>query len=367
MYKRQDPHIILVSAYSSGDVMDKPGGEHIDQFLAKPVSPSHLFDAVMEAFGVATAGGGRRKVGREFDLETLRPVQGAHILLVEDNEINQQVASEILEQAGFYVSIANHGGEALTMLDKNDYDCVLMDVQMPVMDGFTATGKIREQGKFADLPVLAMTANATNEDREKSLAAGMNEHLAKPINPQLLFDALLRWIPHAERDLPEGFESRSTETEGLDIPELEGVNTEEGVARLGGKVSSYLRLLNKFADNQADAVTRMRAELEAGHREEAIRTAHTLKGVSGSIGATALQASGQELEAILKRDGGIPEEALFEKAEAELARVVGLIEGLNTGTADSSSQSSALPADFEQQLQALLGLLEEYDSTAEET
>jgi CheY-like chemotaxis protein len=134
-----DPHIILISAYSSGDVMDKPGGEFIDQFLPKPVSPSHLFDAVMVAFGVATEGDRRKKAGREFDLQTLRPVQGAHILLVEDNEINQQVASEILEQAGFFVDIANHGQEALARLETDDYDCVLMDVQMPVMDGFTAT------------------------------------------------------------------------------------------------------------------------------------------------------------------------------------------------------------------------------------
>jgi PAS domain S-box-containing protein len=179
-----DPHIILISAYSSGDVMDKPGGEFIDQFLPKPVSPSHLFDAVMVAFGVATEGDRRKKAGREFDLQTLRPVQGAHILLVEDNEINQQVASEILEQAGFFVDIANHGQEALARLETDDYDCVLMDVQMPVMDGFTATGKIREQECYTDLPVLAMTANATVEDRNKSLAAGMNEHIAKPINPQ---------------------------------------------------------------------------------------------------------------------------------------------------------------------------------------
>ena len=361
-----DPHIILVSAYSSGDVMDKPGGEHIDQFLAKPVSPSHLFDAVMAAFGVATAAEGRRKVGREFDLETLRPVQGAHILLVEDNEINQQVASEILEQAGFYVSIANHGGEALLMLGEEDYDCVLMDVQMPVMDGLTATGKIREQECFAELPVLAMTANATVEDRERSLAAGMNEHLAKPINPKLLFDALLRWIPHTERDLPEGFETLSTQTEDLDIPELEGVNTAEGVARLGGKVSSYLRLLNKFADNQADAVTRIRTEIEAGDREQAVRTAHTLKGVSGSIGATALQESGQELETILKSGEDVPEAALFERAEVELARVVHLIKGLSAGAGASPSQLAALPPDFDQQLQDLLELLEEYDSAAED-
>jgi polar amino acid transport system substrate-binding protein len=361
-----DPHIILVSAYSSGDVMDKPGGEFIDQFLAKPVSPSHLFDAVMAAFGAVTDGGRKNRTGREFDLEMLRPVQGAHILLVEDNEINQQVASEILEQAGFFVVIANHGQEALDRLETHTYDCVLMDVQMPVMDGFTATGKIREQDRYAGLPVLAMTANATVEDRARSLAAGMNEHIAKPINPQLLFEALLRWIPHAERELPEGFESTSSIDDDQEIPDLAGIDTAAGVARLGGNAGSYLRLLEKFADNQADAVDRIRTEHEAGNREDAIRAAHTLKGVSGSIGATALHEVAGQLENSLKEG----EEGSFKtqcvQAEMELARVVGLIEGLQAQPAASSGQPGALPADFDEQLKALLALLEDYDSAAED-
>ena len=361
-----DPHIILVSAYSSGDVMDKPGGEFIDHFLAKPVSPSHLFDAVMEAFSVATEGSRRKKAGREFDLETLRPVQGANILLVEDNEINQQVASEILEQAGFHVDIANHGQEALDRLETRAYDCVLMDVQMPVMDGYTATGKIREQERYADLPVLAMTANATVEDRDKSLAAGMNEHIAKPINPQLLFEALLRWIPHAERELPKGFEASPSTDDDQQIPELAGIDTAAGVTRLGGNVGSYLRLLDKFADNQADAVDQIRNEHEAGNREEAIRAAHTLKGVSGSIGATALQEVAQQLESTLKEGEHGSLEALCAQAEQELARVVGLIEGLQARPAASSGQPGALPADFDEQLKALLALLEDYDSAAED-
>jgi signal transduction histidine kinase len=362
-----DPHIILVSAYSSGDVMDKPGGEHIDQFLAKPVSPSHLFDAVMAAFGVGTTPERRRKVGREFDLETLRPVQGAHILLVEDNEINQQVASEILEQAGFLVSIANHGGEALSMLGERDYDCVLMDVQMPVMDGFTATGKIREQAKYAELPVLAMTANATVEDREKSLASGMNEHIAKPINPQVLFNALLKWISHGERELPEGFDAAADATTDQEIPAIPGIDTEDGVARLGGNVSSYLKLLNKFADNQADAIERLKEELRADNREEAVRVAHTLKGVSGSIGASDLQEVATQLESSLNDGDGEPIEELCVQAAAELTRVVDLINNLEpAGTASSGGQSGSLPADFEEQLQALLILLEEYDSAAED-
>ena len=361
-----DPHIILVSAYSSGDVMGKPGGEFIDHFLAKPVSPSHLFDTVMAAFGADSSGDRPKKTGREFHLEALRPIQGARILLVEDNEINQQVASEILEQAGFYVDIANHGQEALDMLSERDYDCLLMDVQMPVMDGFTATRNIREQERFAELPVLAMTANATVEDRQKSLAAGMNEHIAKPINPQLLFEALLHWIPHAERKLPEGFEASSSIDDHQQIPEMAGVDTADGVARLGGNVGSYLKLLSKFVDNQADVVDRIRQEHEAGNREEAVRAAHTLKGVSGNIGASVLQEVAQQLESTLKEgeDDGL--EALCTQAGQELSRIVGLIEGLQTKPAASSAQPGALPADFDQQLGDLLNLLEGYDSAAED-
>jgi polar amino acid transport system substrate-binding protein len=361
-----DPHIILVSAYSSGDVMEKPGGEFIDQFLAKPVSPSHLFDAVIAAFGVAEESGRKRRSGREFDLETLRPVQGAHILLVEDNEINQQVASEILEQAGFFVDIANHGQEALDRLETHVYDCVLMDVQMPVMDGFTATGKIREQERYADLPVLAMTANATVEDRAKSLEAGMNEHIPKPINPQLLFEALLHWIPHAERELPEGFEA----TQGIDddqaIPALAGIDTADGVARLGGNVGSYLKLLRKFADNQADSVDRIRQEHGAGNLAEAVRVAHTLKGVSGSVGAMALQEVALQLESALKDGEDDQLDALCEQVEQELTRVVGLIKGLQSEHAASSSKPSVLPADFDEQLKSLMELLQDYDSAAED-
>jgi PAS domain S-box-containing protein len=362
-----DPHIILVSAFSSGDVLDKPGGEFIDQFLAKPVSPSHLFDAVMEAFGVQSAQTRRRRQsGREFDLERLRPVQGAQILLVEDNEMNQQVASEILEQAGFYVDIAIHGQEALQKLEQKDYDCVLMDVQMPVMDGFTAARKIREQERYDDLPVLAMTANATVEDRDKCLAAGMNEHIAKPINPQLLFEALLRRISHGERDLPEGFEAGAGDEPMQDIPELEGIDTADGVARFGGKVSSYLKLLDKFADNQAGAIDRIRSEFEADKIEEAARSAHTLKGVSGSIGATELQEMALQIETAVKnRNEGLLH-TLCEQAERELDRVVGLIEGLQTGQPAADTQPNELPADFNEQLQALLALLEDYDSAAED-
>jgi len=363
----RDPHIIMVSAFSSGDVIDKPGGEFIDQFLSKPVSPSHLFDAVMVAFGVRTQDSHRKVRSDEFDMQTLRPVQGALILLVEDNEINQQVASEILEQAGFHVDIANHGQEALNMLEAKEYDCVLMDVQMPVMDGYTATGKIREDTRFRDLPVLAMTANATLEDRERSLEAGMNEHVAKPIRPQVLFGVLLKWIKHAQRELPATLDQQASTEDQPDLPPLPGIDTEDGVSRLGGNVKSYIKLLRKFAENQADATDRISSAIEDGDREQAVRLAHTLKGVSGNIGAGKLQALALNLETLLEADSGEDARPILTEAGAELARIIEMIGDIDSGPKrERPTGIASLPPDLDARLQELLSKLEDYDSAAED-
>jgi len=363
-----DPHIIIVSAFSTGDISGKPGGEYIDQFLSKPVSPSHLFDAVMAAFGVATTTTRRKLGGQQFDMATLRPVQGAHILLVEDNEINQQVASEILEQAGFYVDIANHGREALDMLDSKAYECVLMDVQMPIMDGFTATAKIRENDKYKDLPILAMTANATMEDRDRSLAAGMNEHIAKPIRPQVLFEALLTWIPHGERALPEALSEESPAQDEISLPEMPGIDIQGGLERTGGSTKSYVRLLQKFADNQANVISEIEEALASGQHELAVRLAHTLKGVSGSVGAIELFNSAAKLETAIKEQADSGVEGLLAQNGAELRRVIELIESITTrGQSSPSTEDKSLPENLEQKLQLLLDQLEEYDSAAEDT
>jgi PAS domain S-box-containing protein len=363
-----DPHIIIISAFSTGDISGKPGSEYVDQFLSKPVSPSHLFDAIMAAFGVATTTKRRKLGAQQFDMATLRPVQGAHILLVEDNEINQQVASEILEQAGFYVDIANHGREALDMLKSKAYECVLMDVQMPVMDGFTATAKIRENDKYKDLPVLAMTANATMEDRDRSLAAGMNEHIAKPIRPKLLFEALLTWIPHGERALPEALSEASPVQDEISLPVMPGIDVQAGLERMGGNTQSYIRLLQKFAENQANAIAEIDEALASEEQELAVRLAHTLKGVGGSVGATELFNSAAKLETAIKEqaDGGV--EKLLAQTGAELSRIIELIESIDTHRkASDSTAEKTLPKDLGQNLQLLLDQLEEYDSAAEDT
>jgi polar amino acid transport system substrate-binding protein len=360
------PHIILVSAFSSSRLADKPEAKCIDKFLSKPVSPSHLFDAVMEAFGENVADSARDHLsGRQQEMEALRPIQGASLLVVEDNEINQQVARELLEQALFRVEIANHGKEAIDFLNRAEFDCVLMDCQMPVMDGFDATRAIRKDQRFSTLPILAMTANATLEDQKRCKDAGMNDHIAKPIIPKVLFETLLKWVEQKEYEIPAAPEDEATVA--VELPDLPGIDTETGLARVGGNINSYLKLLSKFAENQRDSINEIRSAVSNDDYELSVRLAHTLKGVGGAIGASALQAAAEKLEAKLK---GAPKELpqkLLSATEKELDHILSLLSEL-FATEDKSggSEVDKLPENLPQMLNALLDKLEEYDSEAED-
>jgi CheY-like chemotaxis protein len=340
----------------------------VEAVLTKPVTPSHLFDTVMQIFGKEVVESVRsRRQRQEFDMQSLRPVQGARVLLVEDNEINQQVASELLEQAGFLVEIADHGQEALAKLAPGRFDCVLMDVQMPVMDGYTATRRIREDGRYENLPVLAMTANATLEDRRMAADAGMNAHIAKPIDPRTLFSALLEWIEHGERELPEPRNTQGLEAEAQEpLPDLPGIDTRAGLSRVGGNVRSYRKLLEKFVGNQAGAITDIRAALDERDDERSVRLAHTLKGVAGTVGASALQQSAAQLEAALKGQSEAAPEALISETGIELDRVLSAIQAVAGAEPVSAGGGGDVPADFSPRLQGLLEKLEQYDSEADD-
>jgi polar amino acid transport system substrate-binding protein len=300
-------------------------------------------------------------------MDALRPIQGASLLVVEDNEINQQVAQELLEHALFNVDIANHGQEAIDMINQGQYDCILMDLQMPVMDGFTATRELRKDERYKALPILAMTANATHEDRKRCEEAGMDDHIAKPIIPKVLFETLLKWVPHMERELPDTPDNDAADATPVELPELQGVDTEAGLARVGGNVRSYLKLLNKFAENQSDAINEIRSAITDGDGELSVRLAHTLKGVGGAIGATALQEAAAKLEATLKEDAQELPKKLITAAEQELDRILGLLSDL--ASADDGGDAEAtgeLPTDLPEKLRALLDKLDEYDTEAED-
>jgi CheY-like chemotaxis protein len=183
------PHIVMVTAYGREEVLRNAEKVGLDGLLLKPVSPSVLFDTIIQAHGEEVSDTSPMAQDRK-ESESLALIKGAKILLVEDNEINQQVAKEILEGAGLIVSLADDGQQAVNMIKENRYDAILMDIQMPVMDGYAATGEIRKDERFKDLPIIAMTAHAMAGDEDKSLQAGMNGHVTKPIDPDQLFTTL---------------------------------------------------------------------------------------------------------------------------------------------------------------------------------
>ena len=248
---------------------------------------------------------------------TLESLRGARLLLVEDNELNQEVADGLLTDAGFVVDIADNGQLALNRLAAatEPYDLVLMDMQMPVMDGLTATQRIRESLSAEHLPIVAMTANAMQQDRERCLAAGMQDVVTKPIDPDDLWRALRVWVkPQAMTRVPGStietglYPSAIAGDQGAEgpfsasspdprVPEgIEGLDTALGLKRVLGKVPRYVAMLERYVAGQAGTPAALDTALAAGDRDTATRLAHTTKGVSGNIGAVAVQGLAGELE-----------------------------------------------------------------------
>jgi CheY-like chemotaxis protein len=295
------PKIIMVTVHGRQGIMRQAEEAKLDGFLIKPVSPSTLFDTIMAAFGREVVHFSRDSGQQDTDDLMAAGIQGAHLLLVEDNEINQQVAQEILEGAGLVVRIANNGQEAVNMVNQKTFDAVLMDIQMPVMDGFEATRAIRENAQFKDLPIIAMTASAMTQDREDALASGMNDHVAKPIDVKKLFGVLSRFIKaRSDRSSPTPpapTPTRSAPTSEMPLPDsLPGIALKKGLGRVNHKVPLFRKILKKFYEEYAHAPAEINTALEDGDAELARRLAHTVKGVAGNIGAEDLQAIAADLE-----------------------------------------------------------------------
>ena len=299
------PKIIMCTSYGREELMRQAQVLALDGFLIKPVNPSVLLDTILEVFGKTTSEDASNTVLKPITTSDLDLVRGAKILVVEDNEINQQVAQELLEGQGFFVDIANNGQEGVEQTFAGDYDIVLMDIQMPVMGGYDAAMEIRKNSDFKDLPVVAMTANAMVGDREKALDSGMNDHISKPIDPTQLFAALVKFIKPGDRKIPDSFVVNSAENEDsdLDLPDsLPGLEIESGVNRLGGNKKLYVDLLKKFSNNQSNAIESIQKAVEDSDHELATRLAHTLKGVAGNIGAMDLHEEARLLETEIKEN-----------------------------------------------------------------
>ena len=304
------PAIVLVTAYGREEVMRQADDIGLDGFLLKPVNSSVLFDAIMQALGKEVQDVARAGHRKEQRNEELSAISGARVLLVEDNEINQQVAQEILQGAGLIVTVANNGQEGVDAAKQNEYDIILMDIQMPVMDGYAATREIRNlKSEIRNLPIIAMTAHAMAGDENKSLQAGMNGHVTKPIDPDQLFSALQKWIKPSEKrvqvqqpEVPvEQSESDKTVPAEDELPEsLAGFDLADGLKRLQGNNKLYRKLLLSFAKDYGAVANEIRQALDTEDFDQAHSLVHNLKGLAGNLAATELQAAAMRMEKLVK-------------------------------------------------------------------
>jgi len=265
--------------------------------LHKPITYSALVDKLMEVGDNATQRFGERCPDSEAQLR--RQHADKRILLVEDNPVNQEVALDLLREAGLRADLAGNGEEALACARARRYDLVLMDMQMPVMDGIEATRTLRRLPDYAETPILAMTANAFAEDRERCLAAGMNDHIGKPVDPVLLFEKLNEWLPD-EAPLPTAAPEASAAVDDEKLPEIAGLNCAAGLKNLNGKHSSYRRLLHAFAEKATAQLTELQQHLADGELESAQRMAHSLKGSAATLGAETVSEHARSVELALK-------------------------------------------------------------------
>ncbi|HEX3472233.1 MAG TPA: response regulator [Silvibacterium sp.] len=300
------PKIVMVTAFGREDIRTKAEEIGIDSYLLKPVNQSLLYDTLVDMFGVAGVEDYRSSKGK--DTGVVHDATGIRVLLVEDNEMNQQVATELLQSAGAIVTVANHGGEAVKILTDGDqapeFDVVFMDLQMPEMDGFTATKLLRSDPRFRKFPIIAMTAHALVEERQRCLDAGMNDHVSKPIDPDNLFATLMRWAKprHKQTVEPQVSLPPIEVSDEVVLPEIAGVNLADGLKRVAGNRRLYRDLLGQFAAKQGDAAAQVSTALENGDLKLAERIAHTVKGVAGNLGITQVQSVAQKLEKGI-RDG----------------------------------------------------------------
>jgi two-component system sensor histidine kinase/response regulator len=350
--------IVLMSAYAGKEEEARCAALGVNVFLPKPITASSMFDAMVEAQGARV-----HAVRRALDLPLEREFD-ARVLLAEDNETNQMVASELLGRLGIELDIANNGREAVAMVQaaREKYAAVLMDMQMPDMDGLAATRAMRGDPTLHDLPIIAMTANAMQADLDACLAAGMNDHITKPIERRALLQTLRRWLPTRQKPASS---PRPSAIVLSDSPSLEGIDVAGSLERLGLEFATFRRMLVRFADGQGAMLEALRAAVAAGDSAAVARHAHAIAGASGNLGAEALRAAAKALERA-GRQGSRVLAHLLADVEAAAAVVSRSIDTLRGAIAPLAAEPGRLsvPASARGALQRLQAALGDSDVSA---
>jgi len=367
--------IIMVSAYAGKEEEARCAELGVNVFLRKPVTASSLFDAIVQSQGAHV-----HTVRRGLDAPLEREFEGVHALLAEDNEANQMVATELLARLGIELDVAANGREAVRMAQAAPakYAAIFMDMQMPELDGVGATRELRADPRFAKLPIIAMTANAMKAELDACLAAGMNDHVTKPIDRKVLVATLRRWLPRRASDSPSTRATTASQTAQTTASSavltlspsqdstaaLEGIDLNGTLQRLGIDRASLERMLLRFAGGQEPTLASLRAAVAAGDSAAAAGHAHAIAGAAGNLGADALREAAKMLEQA-GRQGRTDLSALLRDVEDRAGVVLRSIATLRPAVRSGADtqQRSFDGAAADAALRRLTAALDDYDLT----
>ena len=346
---KEIPIVMMVTEEEKEEAKTKGSLFNINRFLVKPVNQSMLFDAIVNIFGPK-----ERIFGREYKNSCTKhqKIPKGHILLAEDNKINQEIAKEYLMHIGLKVDIAENGQEAVERVKKDVYDLIIMDVQMPVMDGYEAARIIKSTEGLKKLPIIAMTANTAAKDKEKAMEAGMDDYITKPFDPEVLIKKIRFWLNHNKAKVEiEKDQEFTVQTEQL--------NVGEAIRRFGGNEALYFEILETFRSESKATLDRVKKEMQQSRKDTLLSELHKLKGLAGNIGAYQLMELTAELERGIKKDEY--SEQMVESFEAEISKLDYLTKSiLKIRVSKEATEAAEVEGEkLIEQLQTLKGLIEE--------
>jgi two-component system, sensor histidine kinase and response regulator len=367
------PTVIMVTAFGVDKIKEAKSQDLIDDFLVKPVNTSALFDAINNLLHLEIKQEVFHKA-QSLPIELIREqLSDVRVLLVEDNDMNLELAIELLADVGMRIDTARDGQQAIDKVKENDYDVVLMDIQMPVMDGLTATMKIRQLPQFERLPILAMTAHAMVGEYEKSIAAGMNDHITKPIDPFVLYKALIQYTK-GEVILEAMLKSAPDETAVVASTEIqiEGIDTAKGLQRVAGKTETYIKILRTFTNNYQNIRSSLQHLMSQDDVAGLSSLLHTLAGVSGNIGMEIVHRESLQLSTEFKQQKEQENNLISEEQQSRISmladeaeKTIGiLVDFFNTQIAEESSQKRLDDAGKNQLLLEMKDAIEQSDAVS---